>query len=76
MLVFPWQKVGNELLKGVGKEGKVYVSESKGREDSKKLPGAFPRCCKKVTRDKDRNCAIRSGDELSAADPGVTQVEG
>lgn len=33
-------------------------------------------CCKKVKRDKGRNCAIRSGDELSAADPGVTQVEG
>lgn len=39
MLVFTWQKVENELLKGVRKEGKVYVSESKGREDSKKPPG-------------------------------------
>lgn len=30
---------------------------------------------KKVKKDKKRNCAIWSGDELSTTDSGVTQVE-
>jgi len=75
MVVFRWQKIENELLKGVRKEGKVS-QKAKEERIFRKQPGGFLHYCEKVKRDKDRNCAIRSGDELSAADPGVTQVEG